>query len=169
MTVRMEDLPDTARIWVYGADRPFDAAERRTLESGLAAFLDRWTAHGTALRAAARLHEGRFVLVSADENAASASGCSIDALVRYLGEVESRFERSLLDGSRIFFRDAAGVIEACDRPTFRRLAEEGRISASTPVFDLTIGTLGELRAGRLERPLASSWHRRLVEKVLEGV
>ena len=29
---------------------------------------------------------------------------------------------------------------------------------ATVVFDVTIGTLGDLRAGRFEVPIADSWH-----------
>lgn len=162
MSVPLTELPDTARLWVYGTDRPLTNAERETLLSDLRAFVDVWTAHGAELRAGVEWIEGRFAVIAVDEASAPASGCSIDAMVRRLAALESRVGCSLLDGTRVFYRDESGEIEGCDRAAFRARATAGAIRETTPVFDPTIETLAELRAGRLERPFARSWHRRLV-------
>ena len=162
MSVPLTELPDTARLWVYGSDRPLTDAERETLVDDLRAFVDVWTAHGAELRAGVAWIEGRFAVIAVDEASAPASGCSIDAMVHRLAALEARVGCSLLDGTRVFYRDQSGAIEGCDRAAFRARATAGAIGDATPVFDPTIETLAELRAGRLERPLARSWHRRLV-------
>lgn len=161
MSVPLTELPGTARVWIYGTDRRLPEAEREAVLSDLRAFVDAWTAHGAALRAGADWIEGRFAVIAVDETSAPASGCSIDAMVRRLAAIETRYGCSLLDGTRVFYRDESGAIEGCDRAAFGARAAAGTIGADTPVFDPTIETLGQLRAGRLERPLARSWHRRL--------
>ena len=167
MSIPFTELPDDARVWVYGADRRLTADETTALRGDLIRFLDQWTAHGAQLRAAVDIMEQRFIAIAADEASASASGCSIDAMGRYLAQIERGLSVSLLDGTRVFYRSADGEVTACDRPTFRQRVRDGRITESTRVFDLTIGTLAELREGRLERALADSWHRKLVAEVLE--
>jgi len=169
MSVPLEQLPDTARVWIYGADRPLEANESATLRADLLDFVDQWTAHGARLLAAVELVEDRFVVIAVDEASESASGCSIDALVHRLAGLETRLSCSLLDGTRIFYRSGAGPIEACDRADFRDAVTVGRVTETTPVFDLTLASLGELRAGGLELPLANSWHRRLVAEAFEAI
>lgn len=164
MSVPQAELPDTARIWVYGVDRPLDDGKRETLTDDLLDFLDHWTAHGAGLEASVELVEHRFVIIAVDETAASASGCSIDAMVRRLADLGRQLGCSLLDGALVFYRSAGGVIESCDRSAFRMRLRDGTLTAATCVFDLTIGTLGEFRAGGLELPLARSWHRRLMDE-----
>ena len=152
---------------MYGIDRPLSDEEARALEVDLISFVDRWTAHGTKLRAGAGLVERRFIVIAVEESAAQASGCSIDDMVRYVTHLESRFQRSLLDGTLVFYRTAAGEIESCDRAGFRSLVEAGEITRATPVFDLTVASLGDVRSGKLELPVTESWHWRLATEVIE--
>lgn len=162
MSVPLTELPGTARIWVYGTDRPLLDVERDALIADLRAFVDVWTAHGAALRAGVEWVAGRFAVIAVDEASAPASGCSIDAMVHRLAGLEARLGCSLLDGTRVFYRDESGEIEGCGRAAFQARAEGGSITESTPVFDPTIETLAELRAGDLERPVSRSWHRQLL-------
>ena len=162
MSVPLTSLPDSARVWIFGANRPLAPAEREALLGDLRAFVDVWTAHGAALRAGVAWVEDRFAVVAVDEASAPASGCSIDAMSRRLGTLEARLDCSLLDSTRVFYRDASGAIESCARTEFRARAKAGAIDDTTPVFDPTIDTLAALRAGELERPAARSWHRQLL-------
>ena len=162
MSLPLTALPDSARIWIYGADRPLNDSEREALMEDLRAFLDVWTAHGAALRAGVDWVEDRFAVVAVDETSAPASGCSIDAMSRRLAALEAKLDCSLLDSTRVFYRTEAGRIESCARAEFRTRAEAGTVGDATPVFDPTIDTLAALRAGELERPAARSWHRLLL-------
>ena len=164
MSVPLRELPDTARLWIYGTDRPLSDGEREALVGDLHAFVDVWTAHGAALRAGVEWVEGRFAVIAVDEASAPASGCSIDAMVRRLAALEARLACSLLDGTRVFYRGESGEIVGCARAAFRARAAAGQVDDSTAVFDPTIETLAELRAGDLERPASRSWHRRLVAR-----
>lgn len=162
MSVPLTSLPDSARVWIYGTDRPLTPEEREALMVDLRAFVDIWTAHGAALRAGVEWVEDRFAVVAVDEASAPASGCSIDAMARRLGALEERLGCSLLDSTRVFYRNESGAIESCARTEFRARATTGAIGEATPVFDPTIDTLAALRAGELERPVARSWHRQLL-------
>jgi hypothetical protein len=168
MSLPLTELPDSARMWIYGLDRPLGEEESDALRTNLLEFVDRWTAHGAQLRAAIDIIENRFAIVAVDETVAETSGCSIDAIVQHMEALEQELGCSFLDGMRVFYRTAKGEITGCDRSVFRREAESGTISNATPVFDLTISTLGELRSGGLERPLRESWHQELVHEALKS-
>ncbi len=161
-------LPDAARVWVFGADRPLDTDAEARLRAGLDAFLEGWTAHRRELAAAADVREGRFVVVALDETRVPASGCSIDALLHRIRAMEEALGVRLADAAPVWYRAADGEICCVSRGEFRRLAETGDVSAETPVFDLTLERLEALRAGRLEVAAGRSWHARLLGEAGRG-
>lgn len=163
MSVRAIDrLPDRARVWIFGAGRPLGEEEIVLLEERFPPFLERWTAHARELSAAFEVRESRFVVVAVDETETTASGCSIDALMRHVGGLEETLGVRLLDGTPVWYRAGDGRVKSVSRLEFRRLAAEGEVGATTPVFDPTLSELGDLRAGRLERAAGDSWHARLL-------
>ena len=44
------------------------------------------------------------------------------------------------------------------RSEFRQAARDGTVTPDTLVFDTTLTSLADLRAGRFERPARESWH-----------
>ena len=154
-------LPDDARLWCFAADRELTRGEAKLLTDGLASFLAGWKAHAHELRVGFELREDRFLLVAVDESRAAASGCSIDSLVGRLRELEHDIRAGLIDGSAVWYRDLSGAVTTASRADFRRLAEQGAVGPDTPVFDLTLESVGQLRESRFEVPAAESWHARL--------
>jgi hypothetical protein len=158
--VPFDRLPDDARLWVFAAAHPLDDAQQAALLEHADAFLQRWAAHGAPVVGGRELRHGRFLLVGADERATGVSGCSIDSLFRTLGELEGQMGVPMRDGSLVFYRDTRGEIQAEPRAAFRQRAAAAGVTEETTVFDNTIGTVGELRAGGWEKPLRDSWHAR---------
>jgi hypothetical protein len=155
-------LPDSARAWIFAARRPLDADEAERLLAAVDAHLREWRAHGRPVVGARDWRLDRFLIVGADEAASGVSGCSIDALFRTLGQVERELGVSLRDRSAVHFCDREGSIRSVDRAAFRGLATDGEVDADTAVFDTTIDSVGEVRAGRWELPLGDSWLARLL-------
>lgn len=152
-------LPDSARVWIYAADRPLSADEQRRLIDHLSAFLNEWKAHGEPLTAACDLRHDRFLLVGVDESRAGASGCSVDALVRTLAGIEQQLSVVLLDHGPVLFR-RGDRIERVSRPEFSELVQRGEVTPDTVVFNNTLTRVSDVRAGRWETPARDSWHAR---------
>lgn len=142
--------------------RPLSAEEESALLGHVDAFLDQWRAHGDPLAAAREWVYGRFLLVAVDDRVTPPSGCSIDALVHLLRDLESELGTEIVGGASVWYREEGpeGAIRRVSRPEFKRLAKEGRITEGTVVFDLALTRLGELHEGRWEVPAGESWHRR---------
>jgi hypothetical protein len=94
-----------------------------------------------------------------DEASAGATGCSIDAMVRTLGDLERALQVQLLDHGPVLFRRGDGI-ERLSRPAFAALAKSGQISPETVVFNNTVTRIAELREGLWETPARASWHAR---------
>ncbi|GJG86664.1 hypothetical protein tb265_18450 [Gemmatimonadetes bacterium T265] len=159
--VAFDSLPDDARLWVFAAADPLDADGEAELLAAADAFLAGWAAHGAPLRAAREWRDGRFLAVAVDQSTAGASGCSIDGLFRSLRALEPTLGTSLLAAGRVYWRDADGRVRGGDRAALRGAAAAGAVDEGTPVFDTTVTTVADWRA-RFERPLAESWHARIV-------
>lgn len=155
--VQIEDLPDSARTWVFGADRELDDEATDVLLREADRFLSQWHAHGAPLTVGRDWKYGRFLTVAVDQSTAGASGCSIDGLFRSLKALEPRLGASLVTSGVVFYRGRKGAIECVDRERFTALSAEGKITPKTRVFDPTVTTLGEWRA-RFELDAAQSWH-----------
>lgn len=152
-------LPATARLWIFAAERELLAPEAGRLLTAVDRFLDEWTAHRQHLTAARDWRHGRFLLVGVDETTAGVSGCSIDALVREITRLEQELGVALADSGPVLFRQGT-AIERVTRAGFQELATSGGVGPDTHVFDNTLTTVRDLRAGRWELPARETWHAR---------
>lgn len=161
--VQIEDLPDSARTWVFGANRDLDEGATDLLLPEVDRFLSQWHAHGAPLTVARDWRDNRFLTIAVDQSTAGASGCSIDGLYRSLKALEPKLGASLVTSGLVFYRDRKGGVESVDRQRFSELGAESKIVPDTRVFDPTVTTLGEWRA-RFELNAEDSWHAKLLTK-----
>lgn len=157
--VPFDELPADARLWIFPAARRLSSDEKQVVLAEADAFIAQWSAHGVPLRGARDLQHDQFVLVGVDERAAGISGCSIDALVRRMQHVEVSLGVELTNNAPVIYRDG-GIIARVPREEFGALAAAGTVGLDTLVFDNTLTTVGEFRAGRWEVRARQSWHAR---------
>jgi hypothetical protein len=156
-----DQLPDDARVWIFGAAAPVDDIDSVKLLAAVDTFLMQWKAHGHPLTAARDWRDERFLVIGVDQHTEGASGCSIDGLFRILKDLEQAVGSSLVGGGLIFFRGPGDLVCALGREDFEALARRGGASGATPVFDTTITSAGDYRA-RFERLASESWHQTLL-------
>ncbi|MVN76427.1 hypothetical protein GO988_08825 [Hymenobacter sp. HMF4947] len=155
MYVAFDRLPPQARIWVYQAARPLGEEEIMPLLPRLAAFAEEWTSHGRQLAASVQFLHRQFLVIGLDEGVADASGCSIDASVRFVQELEQRLGVALLEKSRMAFL-ADGELRLLNRAELRAAIAAGQVTADTPFFNNTLATKGELDE-RWPAPAGQTW------------
>jgi hypothetical protein len=153
-------LPDGARLWIYAFKKQLNDNERRIVEDRLGVFMKQWHSHQVDVDGAFAIIDDRFVILCGASRD-GISGCSIDSSVENFKFFRDQHGLDALDRNLIHYRDADGEIRSIDRAAFQAEVGAGRCGPETTVFDLTIQSLGDLRAGRLERPLADSWHAQL--------
>lgn len=158
MLVDFQQLPDNARIWVYQSDRPFTEEECEQVLRDTAAFLTEWTAHGASLKAGFELRYRRFIVIGLDQSLNSASGCSIDASVHFIQQLEKRYGVTLLDRMNVTYRQG-DYIAYKSLSDFRKMAGARSVSANTVVFNNLVATKKEY-LDDWEVPAAESWHNR---------
>jgi hypothetical protein len=157
--VSFEQLPADARLWIFAASRGLSAAEQARVLAETDAFIAGWTAHGLPLTAARAVQYGQFIFVAVDEQAAGASGCSIDALVRRMRDLQNDLGVELVNHGPVVYRRGESIARV-SRDEFADLASTGAVTPDTVVFDNTLTSVGELRDGRWEVRAGDSWHAR---------
>jgi len=151
------NYPENARLWVFALARELDSKERALVTQQLDEFTRAWKSHGEPVHGAYQLLENRFVLI-AGYVGDGVSGCSTDSMMRVMTGLKQEHSIDGFDRTVVFFRDPIGAVRAVTRDEFQKLVDAGEIGDETPVFDATIQTVGDLRAGRFETTFARAWH-----------
>jgi len=155
MYVAFDHLPPHARVWIYQASRPLAEDELMPLLPRLAAFAEEWTSHGRQLAASAQFLHRQFLVIGLDEIVAGASGCSIDASVRFVRELAQQLGVELLEKSQMAFL-TDGQLLLLTRRELPAAVAAGRVTVDTPYFNNTLNTKAELTTN-WPAPAGQTW------------
>lgn len=163
MYIPFHQLPPQARIWIYQADRSLTDTEVEALKPVLAQFVTEWTSHGQTLQASAQLFHNRFLIIANDEDVNSPSGCSIDASVRFVKQLQDQLNVSFFDRTQLaFLKD--NEVTVIPMKTIKEAAATGVVTAETLYFDNTIATVGQLQQN-WPQPAKATWLNRYFQPV----
>ena len=159
MILPFKKLPDESRVWVYQSSRKFSEIEKNKINIKLKQFLNNWTAHGTELCSGFQLKYDRFIIIALDEKKSKASGCSIDASVHFIKELEKEFNIDLMDKMNVTFKQGKDISYK-SIIDFKKLIKNKSVSSDTLVFNNLVVKKGDLESD-WEIPASKSWHSRL--------
>src|SRR5690606_6564752 len=157
---RLSDLPAQARVWVYKSAVPFSSAQQALIRERGADFTRTWAAHGAPLAAVLEARNDHFVVLGTDPRQALASGCSIDASVQFIQQLEKELGLVLTDRMVVLY-EKNGVVRSCRVPEVEALIKQGELGPETIVFDDLVTTKADLDA-RFRTPLVRSWMARYI-------
>jgi hypothetical protein len=156
----IKKMPDDARVWVHGFDKKMDSATRARVTADLKTFIDSWTSHNERVHGAFEIVEDQFVVLSGWCES-GLGGCSIDSSFGLIRSFRDKYGLDGLNRDLVFYRSTGGAVEAATRGQFGDAVSSGRLGGHTIVFDLTVTTVGDLRAGRFESTFDNCWHSRV--------
>ncbi|HBR55420.1 MAG TPA: ABC transporter ATPase [Flavobacteriaceae bacterium] len=160
MLVDFDTLPPESRIWIYQSNRKLSDDEVAVISDRTADFLKQWTAHGANLEAAFEIKHNRFIVLGLNQTNASASGCSIDASVHFIQQLEQQFEIDLLDKMNVTFYNGEFIAHK-SLADFKKMAKARSVSPNTVVFNNLVNTKEEYLEN-WEVPAKESWHSRFL-------
>lgn len=160
MLVPFEKLPDSARVWVYQANRKFTEEELSELKTELENFVRQWTVHGADLQGSFDIRYNRFIVLGVDEDFATTSGCSIDSSIHFIQHLQEKFEIDLLDKMNVTFRMGEYIAHK-ELIDFKKMVKDRAVSPDTIVFNNLVNTKGEME-DYWEVPMKESWHKRFL-------
>jgi hypothetical protein len=158
--VDFNSLPPNARVWIYQCNRTFTEAEILGIKQALDDFIAHWTAHGKDLKAGYEIKYNRFLILGLDQTAQGATGCSIDASVHFIQQLEKTYDVTLLDKMNVSYKQGE-FIAYKPLTDFKKMAKQKAISKKTIVFNNLVATKEEFEA-HWEVPAEESWHARFL-------
>lgn len=161
MLVKFDQLPETSRVWIYQANRSFTQDELSEIRSKLDSFIEQWTAHGSDLESGYTIEYKRFIVIGLNQNLNAASGCSIDASVHFIQQLEKEYKVDLMDKMNVSYKQGEFVAYK-ELSDFKKMAKERAISKNTIVFNNLVATKAEFLEN-WEVPAKDSWHARFLK------
>lgn len=161
MLVDFKDLPEESRVWIYQANRTFTDNEIFEIEEKLNIFINNWTAHGSDLQAGYTIKYKRFIVISLNQNLNKATGCSIDASVHFIQQLEKDYNVDLMDKMNVSYKQGDYVAYK-SLTDFRKMAKDRAVSKNTIVFNNLVANKAEFEE-HWEVPASESWHSRFVK------
>ena len=158
MLVDFNTLPEHSRVWIYQANRSFSDEELTEITQKLDTFITNWTAHGTDLNAGYDIRYKRFIILAVDQTSQSATGCSIDASVRFIQQLEQDYNVDLMDKMNVSYKQGQFVAHKT-LLDFKKMVKDKAVSKNTIVFNNLVTNIEELNEN-WEVPAEDSWHSR---------
>ena len=160
MLVDFNTLPEESRVWIYQANRSFTDEEIEQIESKLDTFISNWTAHGSDLQSGYLIKYKRFIVIGLNQNLNMATGCSIDASVQFIQQLEKEYNVDLLDKMNVSYKQGDFVAYKT-LVDFKKMAKEKAVSKNTIVFNNLVNNIMEFNEN-WEVPASESWHSRFM-------
>ena len=144
MYIPFQDLPDSARIWVYQASRALHSQEIDLISRTLTQSCQAWEAHGAPLQASFEIRYNQVVIIAVNEAMNAASGCSIDTSTRWF---KSMGESLQVD---FFSRDVAVIrndqVQLLALGQIKSAVQAGELHPSDEIITPLLQTVGQYRS-----------------------
>jgi hypothetical protein len=161
MLVDFNTLPETSRVWIYQANRSFTENEIEEIKSKLDVFIENWTAHGSDLQSGYEVKYKRFIVIALNQNLNVATGCSIDASVHFIQQLEKEYNIDLMDKMNVSYKQGEYVAYKT-LIDFKKMAKQRAVSKNTIVFNNLVANKAEYLEN-WEVPASESWHSRFLK------
>lgn len=158
MFLPFSQLPESARVWIYQANRNLTSLEQESIAEELSTFCNGWSAHGAGLKSSFQILHSRFIAIAVDEAYNMATGCSIDSSVNQIKSIENRYNLNFMDRTQVaFLIDDQLYIESLS--AIKSKVNEGIISSETKTFNNLVQTVGDFNTEWMV-PASNSWLKR---------
>ena len=132
------------RIWIYQSKRPFTVQEQENIAKELDFFIKRWAAHSKKLDARFEILHNHFITLTVNQEEIMASGCSIDDSVRFMQDLDKKYNLSLFDRQQMAFMAENGDVQVCGLNEIATLYKNGRLQDLSYVFNNLIQDANEM-------------------------
>ena len=161
MLVDFNTLSEESRVWIYQANRSFSDEEILAIEAKISTFIEAWTAHGKDLQAGFKIVYKRFIVLALDQDLNAATGCSIDASVHFIQQLEKEYAVDLMDKMNVSYKQGEFIAHK-SLIDFKKMAKQKAVSKNTIVFNNLVHNIAEFNEN-WEVSASESWHSRFLK------
>ena len=150
-------LPDSSRLWLRALTAPSSPAAQVLLQEGLDGLMAQWRHKGVAYEGSWTLLHDQIIVVAEATLATAPSGCAIDGMLRKLDRLADTLALTFVDPATTILAQLPDGLTAIPKADLPEALAQARLTPATPILDLSLYTLADLRAGKLEAPLSATW------------
>jgi len=158
MHVPYNTLPDNARVWIYQSNRKFTTVEQELIGYKSRDFIEQWTRHGENVKGSFTILHDQFLIIAVDQDFVEVSGCSIDASVKLVQQLQLDLQVDMLNKLAIAYKENSDI-KILKMADFASLAKENKINSNTIVFNNMVNTKKGVE-NTWEIAAKDSWHAR---------
>jgi hypothetical protein len=158
MLVAFNDLPESARVWIYQSDKNFESSQIDDLSEQATRFCEQWSAHSTPLKSAYKILHDKFLILAVDEGVNAASGCSIDSSVQFVQGAGQQLGVNFFNRTQLAFLIDDNVYTT-GLHSIKDEIDSGKIEPKTLTFNLQAENVAEFQNNWLV-PAQESWMKR---------
>lgn len=155
MYLPFEQMPEYSRVWIYQAERKFNAQEEALIQEKLTGFCQGWNTHGNRMPTSFEIFDSQIIVLAVDESQLGTSGCSIDSSIRALRELENTLSLNLTDQGKISLKNSAGELKVIPALGVKSRINSGEITEELEVINPIIQTKADIK--NLWQPIRKSW------------
>ena len=155
MYIEFEEMPSSARVWIYQSNKKLSNDLVKEVEGLGKSFCQSWEAHGQTLKSAVKVFHNQFLVITVDESFNKATGCSIDKSVDLVRNLEGQLGISFFDRTNIaFLKD--GEVFLTPMNEIKKEITDGVIDRDTVTFNNLVQNIGEMKE-KWQVPVGDSW------------
>ena len=154
-------FPDESRVWIYQGNKTIPQEDVGRVNAQLIDFAEQWTSHNIMLKATAGLLHDRFVVLVVNQDVAGASGCSIDASVRYVKALGDQYGIDFMDRQLLTYLTPEDEVREVHMHGLSDLYTTGEVRDDTLFFDNLVQNKDDF-LGRWLVPLEDGWMKRFI-------
>jgi len=143
----------STKVWLYQTHRAVEHQEQELLQNQMDVFAAQWQAHGKNLQAKFWFHNPYLLICEVDETIWGASGCSIDSKVRFLKDMNDRYELDFFVRMKTIVKFPDGKFKQVDFADIKQLGTDIQVLNPTVVsseqFEALFTTINESPMKRL--------------------
>jgi hypothetical protein len=128
---------ENSRIWIYTLSKELSEEELTTFKNNCDEFVKNWKAHDIKLDASCEIYKNRILIIKVNEDSYNASGCSIDAQIRFIKNQEKIFQVELLNRMLVAYEINSELI-ITHQSNIKKLLQQGMINKNTLVYNNTL-------------------------------
>jgi hypothetical protein len=149
------------KVWTYLISKELDSEELKSLQQAGNEFVNDWTAHDNKLSAGFEIYKSRIIVVKVNEDVNNASGCSIDKLLRFVKQAETKFQIELLNRMLVAYENGEKV-EVVHSSKIKDLLKNNVITENTLIYNTSVSNEAEFQ--QWKQPLKNTWLNKYLEK-----
>lgn len=155
MLIPFEELEPSSRIWVYQSSKTLSEGDQQVITEAATTFFNQWQAHGKDLKCGFRIAYDQFLVLGVDEDFNAATGCSIDASVHLVKQLEQELGVNFFDRMQIPFLKE-GKVNLYSMQQLTQTVAAGEVQAQSVTFNNLVSTKAEFDTS-WQVPAAESW------------